>query len=79
MLKSLGLRAQLVLVVALALAPVAVLALFDGLDQPVALVLALLLGMAGALWSGHAPDCATGGQPVAHGAASRVRRPGGAR
>lgn len=52
MLKSLGLRAQLVLVVALALAPVAVLAAFDGLNQPLALALALLLGMAGALWIG---------------------------
>ena len=52
MLKSLGLRSQLGLVVALALAPVAVLAALDVLNHPAALVLALLLGVAGALWAG---------------------------
>ena len=52
MLKSLGLRAQLVLVVALALAPVGVLAALGALNLPAALVLALLMGVVGALWTG---------------------------
>jgi PAS domain S-box-containing protein len=52
MLKSLGLRAHLVLVVALALAPAAVLAAFGVLNRPAVLALALLLGVAGAMWTG---------------------------